>query len=142
MAQYQPSQRLDYLFIPAHQAVYIRATVSVELDINEYIPSPPPVDILVNGLQITIILRALGQPSLQEGRYTNTLNVLAKIITTNLSDSINEEDATTQTNLAGSIIEKTLGKNEYTVNTRVLKDSLKKGEVNTTISKDGEIELD
>ena len=128
MALYQPTQRLDFLYISDHNAIYVRATVTVLLDINENIPTPPPDDIDKINNEISIKLRAMNPPG-EDGRYSQTMPILVKVIDTGFEGIPSEEEVAAE-----------IGENEYTVTTTVFKDGTPKGKV-TTISQNEDIEI-
>lgn len=128
MALYEPTQRLDFLYISDHNAIYVRATVTIPLDINEYIPTPPPDDVNKKNNEISIMLRAVNPPS-EDGRYSQTMPILVKIISTGFNGIPSEDEVAAE-----------IGENQYIVTTTVFKDGTPKGEV-TTISQDADIEI-
>jgi hypothetical protein len=128
MALYEPTQRLDFLYISDHNAIYVRATVTVLLNINENIPTPPPDDIDKDNNEISITLRAMNPPG-EDGRYSQTIPILVKVIDTNFDGIPSEDEVAAE-----------IGENEYTVTTTVFKDGTPKGKV-TTISQNEDIEI-
>ena len=128
MALYKPTQRIDFLYISSHNAIYVKATVTVPLDVNEYIPTPPPNDVVVNKNDIDILLRAINPPS-EDGRYFQTMPVLVWILDAELGDSPSKLN-----------VENAIGDNVYTVTTAVYKGATEKGKVTTT-SQNAEIEI-
>ena len=90
MALYEPIQRIDFVYISDHNAIYLKATVTVPLDVNEYIPTPPPVDLPKQPdpkPDMDITLRAMGTPS-EQGRYDQTMPVLVKIMDKEISSPV------------------------------------------------------
>ncbi|NQT78124.1 MAG: hypothetical protein HQ565_10440 [Bacteroidetes bacterium] len=128
MALYEPTQRLDFLYISDHNAIYVRATVTVLLNINENIPTPPPDDIDKINNEISIKLRAMNPPG-EDGRYSQTMPILVKVIDTGFEGIPSEEEVAAE-----------IGENEYTVTTTVFKDGIEKGQVTTT-SENADIEI-
>lgn len=128
MALYEPTQRLDFLYISDHNAIYVRATVTVLLNINENIPTPPPDDIDKDNNEISITLRAMNPPG-EDGRYSQTIPILVKVIDTDFDGIPSKDEVAAE-----------IGENEYTVTTTVFKDGTPKGKV-TTISQNEDIEI-
>lgn len=135
MSLYKPAQRLDFLYIADHNALYLRATVTVPLDVNEYIPAPPPIDIIgpSKDNEILITLRVFNAVS-NASRYFQTIPVLVKLENQTPSMTIdNTEEVKASLN-------DFIGGNLFTVTALVVKDGSEKGKV-TTISSSGELEI-
>lgn len=135
MSLYQPTQRLDFLYIADHNALYLRATVTIPLDVNEYIPAPPPIDIIgpSKDKDVLITLRVFN-PVSNASRYFQTITVLVKLDNQTPQMTISNEDAV----LAS--LNDFIGGNLFTVTALVVKDGSEKGKV-TTISSSGDLEI-
>ena len=128
MAFYEPTQRLDFLYIHDHNAIYVKATVTVPLDVNESFLSPPPGDIIRNGNKIDIKLRVTMLAS-NDDSYSQTTPIPVKIFDTEFP-SIPDKAA----------VASVIGQNIYEVTSAVFKDGEEKGKV-TTISQNVDIEI-
>jgi hypothetical protein len=141
---YRPSQRLDFLYIKENYAIYVKATVSVWLDINESIPSPPPGDIITVDYDTLIKLRVIGAVS-KEGRYYYTFPVLVKIIQSDDTEIDNKQsDDSIIADVRQVIVDHLAAgpSDRYLITTRVHKDGEVKDKVSNHISSDENIELD
>jgi len=141
---YRPSQRLDFLYVKENYAIYVKSTISVWLDINENIPSPPPEDIYTVDYDTLIKLRVIGAVS-REGRYFHTFPVLYKIIQSDDTEIDNKQgDDSLIADVRKAIVDHlAAGQSErYLVTTRIIKDGEVKDKVTNHISKEENIELD
>ena len=143
MALHKPTQRLDFLYSSAQKAIFIRASITVELDVSEFISQP------INQYGINpsfrIDLNVMGKPNQsQEGWYNYPITFLIKIHD-NYDPAVETDDVDTMKKIVRDHLAKTMADrswSEYTVITKTITAGDTGGEVNTTISTNGDIELE
>ncbi len=148
MALHTLSQSLDFLYSKSQGYIYLRAKVTVELDIGESISQP--VNPGGTKPDFSIALMVIGDPNEnQDGSLSYNFEFKIPIIHYSASENA---DSGKLRDLVRMQIEEDLGGSpnedsdkeggEYTVTTKVEKAGAAEGEVKTTISTNGDIELD
>ena len=143
MALHIPTQRLDFLYVRNENVIYLRASITIELNGNESIPTNNVVVDASNAPDFVVNLNILENNTDQDGRYEYPLTVL---IPTNVNEDVDitSDDTDRATDEVKNYISNELtsyGATVYSVNTRAMIAGVMDGEVTNTISEDGEIEI-
>ena len=129
---YELSQEVCLVFKAADEKIYARSIDEVTISTTENIPDPPASDITTTpnstgGLDIEIILRVLGSPSIPTQVVTKTVDV--EII-----------DAGEELDKEG--VRRAVGSKVYNVTVEVYKGETKKGDDDKEVTKNSKVILE
>ena len=143
MALHKPTQRLDFFYDRNPNVIYLRASITIELNYSEYIPTTSVVIVDNKAPDFVIELDIMENNTDQDGWYEYPLTVL---IPTNVNQDVyvpsGDTDAALNTlkeYIASEL--KACGTSQYSVKTKAIKAGNMDGEVTNTISEDGEMEI-